>query len=415
MQRFRALERSPDNFRSIDMLAPSKLILLGSVVSLVTMCGCASRYRIVWGDVHGHTTLSDGKGSLDDYFRHARDVAKLDFVIVTDHDFGREAPWRMPPADWDLIQTKADEYTVNGRFVAVAGYEWTSQEKYWTEVQTNLVSERLFPGLPRFYNHKNVYFPARVPYLFSAKDPAYNSPDLLAEAVQKARGLIHNAHPDATSEGRDQFDYAASAVDVIANTEMWPDTIRYRGTNYPMRGEQTVRAFLDQGGRTGFVAGTDTHEGKPEARTAVLVPKLTREAVFAALRRRCNYAVTHARIGLDFRINGHVMGEEVEVAGQPRIVVEVKGTAPIEDVILVRDGVIILSISPQKRNVKLDYVDQSFGGSGYYYVRVTQSDQDEHGNPSRAWSSPIWVRQKRPLLPGAGRGACSILSAAPLS
>lgn len=380
------------------MFAASKLILLAGAASfVVAVCGCASRYRIVWGDMHGHTRLSDGKGSLDDYFRHARDVAKLDFVIVTDHDFGHEAPWRMPRAHWDLTQSKAGEYTVNGRFVALAGYEWTSQEKYWTEVRTNLVSERLFPGTPRFYNHKNVYCPGRIPYLFSAKDPACNSPGLLAETVRQTGGLIHNAHPDATSEGRDQFDYASSASDVIANTEMCPDMIRYRGTNYPMRGEQTVRAFLDRGGRTGFVAGTDTHEGKPAARTAVLVRRLTRAAIFEALRHRRNYAINHARIVLDFRINGRLMGEEVEVKGPPRIVVEVKGTAPIEEVIVVRDGVVIHALNPWKQNVKLDCVDRSFGGASYYYVRVTQSDRDEHGNKSRAWSSPIWVRQRRPL------------------
>ena len=232
--------------------------------------------------------------------------------------------------------------------------------------------------------------------MFSAKDPAYNSPDLLAEAVRKAGGLIHNAHPDATPESRDQFDYAPSASDVIANTEMNPDLIRYRGTNYPVRGEQTVRAFLDRGGQTGFVAGTDTHEGKPEARTAVLVRRLTREAIFDALRHRRNYAVNHARIALDFRINGHVMGEAIEAEGQPRIVVKVNGAAPIEEIIVVRDGAVIHTASPQKRKVKLDYVDQSFAGLSYYYVRVTQSDRDEHGNKSCAWSSPIWVRQGRP-------------------
>ena len=386
------------------MFAKSKLILVAGVAGiLVAQCGCASRYRIVWGDVHGHTGLSDGKGSLDDYFRHARDTAKLDFVIVTDHDFGHEAPWRMPQADWDLIQSKADEYTANGRFVAIAGYEWTSQEKYWTEVKTNVVSERLFPGPPRFYNHKNVYFPARVPYLFSAKDPAYKSPDLLADAVRRAGGLIHNAHPDATPEGRDQFDYSPTASDVIANTELWPDLIRYRGTNYPVRGEQTVRAFLDRGGRTGFVAGTDTHEGKPAARTAVLVHGLTGAAIFDALRHRRNYAVNNARIGLDFRINGHLMGEEVEVEGHPRIVVEVKGTAPIEEVVVVRDGAVIRATSPWKKKTRLDFEDETFGGSSCYYVRVTQSDTDEHANKSCAWSSPIWVQQ-RPAVASPGRG-----------
>jgi hypothetical protein len=35
-----------------------------------------------------------------------------------------------------------------------------------------------------------------------------------------------------------------------------------------------------------------------------------------------------------------------------------------------------------KKNLKLDYVDQSFGGSSYYYVRVTQFDQDEHEHGS---------------------------------
>jgi hypothetical protein len=385
------------------MIAALKLSRLASAAALlVAMSGCAGRYHLVWGDMHGHTRLSDGKGSLDDYFRHARDVAKLDFVIVTDHDFGHEAPWRMPQADWDLTQSKADEYTANGRFVAIAGYEWTSQEKYWTDVRTNLVSERLFQGPPRFYNHKNVYLPARVPHLFSAKDPAYTSPDLLAAAVRTAGGLIHNAHPDATAEGRDQFDYRPAAFDVIANTEMWPDLIRYRGTNYPMHGEQTVRGFLDGGGRTGFVGGSDTHDGKPAARTAVLVPALTRAAIFDALRRRRNYAVNHARIGLDFRINGHLMGEEVEVNGWPRIVVKVNGTAPIEEVILVRDGAVIHALQPGKQKVKLDYLDQCFGGSSYYYVRVTQSDRDEHGNKSCAWSSPIWVRQRRPLAWASG-------------
>jgi hypothetical protein len=228
--------------------------------------------------------------------------------------------------------------------------------------------------------------------LFSSKDTAYHTPDLLADAVRKTGGLIHNAHPDPKPTGRDQFDYAPSAYDVIANTEMWADVIQFGGTNHPTRGEQTVRAFLDRGGRTGFVGGTDTHEGKPAARTAVLVRRLTRAAIFDALRHRRNYAVNHARIELDFRINGHIMGGEVEVKGCPRIVVEVIGTAPIEEVAVVRDGAVIHAINPRKTQARLNCVDRNFGGSSYYYIRVTQSDKDKHGNKSCAWSSPIWAR-----------------------
>jgi len=353
-----------------------------------------AEFLIFWGDVHGHTELSDGRGSVDDYFTYARDIAGLDFVILTDHDFGHAAPWRLPTNHWRLIQNKADEFTVSGRFVAIAGYEWTSQPKYWTEPGKGTIAEGHFPGPARFFNHKIVYLPSGVDYLFSAKEAAFMDPDRLAEAVRQHGGLIHNAHPDAGPGGRDQFDYAASNAAVMANSEMLADNIRYQGTNYPVKGEQTLRAFLNRGGKTGFVGGSDTHEGTPKVRTAVLTHELSRAAIFDALRHRRNYAVSHVRIGLDFRIDGHVMGETIPVSAAPRIVVEVKGTAPIRELALIRNGQILRTRRSSKHFLRFEHVDRSFAGASYYYVRVTQQDQDEHGNPSRAWSSPIWVTSK---------------------
>ena len=57
---------------------------------------------------------------------------------------------------------------------------------------------------------------------------------------------------------------------MIVNTEMHLDTLYYEGKTYRVDIEKTVRGFLDRGGMTGFVGGTDTHEGPPAARTAVL-------------------------------------------------------------------------------------------------------------------------------------------------
>lgn len=371
-------------------------IHLSTLWLLVGVSGpVVAQYQVYWGDVHGHTSISDGKGSLDDFFTYARDVVGLDFVIVTDHDFGNASPWRMPTNQWTLTQAKADQYTINGRFVAVAGYEWTSQPKYWTDVAKGIASERHFPGSPRFYNHKIVYFPARLDYLFSAKDLAYSTPDLLAASVRKQGGLIHNAHPEAGPEGRDQFDYAASNVATIVNTEMLPDTMRYQGTNHPLKGEQTLRAFLKQGGRTGFVGGSDTHERTPAARTAILARELTRASIFDALRHRHNYAITHARIVLDFRINGSVMGEEIETEGPPHIVVDVKGTDRIKEVAIIRNGQVLVTVRPTTQNVHFERMDCSFSDASYYYVRVVQTDTDPHGNLSQAWSSPIWVKKKQ--------------------
>lgn len=365
----------------------SSCFLIGLLGAFLATHPAHAQYHIYWGDMHGHTNISDGKGSLDDYFTYARDVAKLDFVVVSDHDFGNAAPWKMPKQMWTLTQDKADQYTVKGRFVAIAGYEWTSQAKYWTP------AEPLFKGPVKYYNHKNVYFPSRVDYLFSAKDPAYNSPNLLAQAVLKHGGLVHNAHPFG-DESKDQWDYDRAYESVIVNSEMGPDVMRYGGKEYKPGWENHVQQFLNLRRKTGFVAGTDTHEGKPAARTAVLAWELTRPAVFEALHHRRNYAVSNARIILDFKINGHLMGEEIQIEGKPRIVADFQGTDPIQEVVVVRDGVVIHTLNPKARKTRCDFVDKGFTGNSYYYLRVIQADQDEYGNPSHAWSSPIWVRKK---------------------
>jgi len=53
------------------------LLLVASWTFLLLAGPAHGQYRLYWGDVHGHTSISDGKGSLDDYFTFARDVAKL--------------------------------------------------------------------------------------------------------------------------------------------------------------------------------------------------------------------------------------------------------------------------------------------------------------------------------------------------
>ncbi len=378
--------------------------LWGLYTPLVALCTACAPYHVYWGDVHGHTELSDGRGSVADYLDYARNVADLDFVIVTDHDFGHGPPWRMPAETWQQIQATVDAYSVNGTFIAIAGYEWTSAPKYWSDYTPAAESEHLFAGAPMYYNHKNVYFPARGAQLFSAKDAGSRTPDQLATAVQACGGLIQNNHPSAGPEGRDQWAYDPHCGNTITNTEIGPDRATYDGHEYVLDTEQTVRAFLNRGGRTGFVAGSDTHEGHPAARTAVLAGALTRAAIFDALRHRRNYAVSGGRIVLDFRINGHLMGEGISVAGPPRLNVVARGTAPIAEIVIIRDGEVVHAVRPGTKAVDCEFTDSNFAGQSYYYVRVTQSDRDKHGNPSRAWSSPIWVHTvgyRRPESAGA--------------
>ena len=77
--------------------------------------------------------------------------------------------------------------------------------------------------------------------------------------------------------------------------------------------------------------------------------------------------------------------------GDPQLEIEVQGTCAISEIMIIRDGASLHTFTPHAAHMKVSYVDRSFGGNYYYYLRIVQADKDEHGDRSRAWSSPIWV------------------------
>ena len=93
---------------------------------------CQSPYHVYFGNLHSHTSHSDGVASPADAFAFARDSAGLDFLAVTDHIGSFHLVPYVPmntPWQWDNCMSMADSFTVVGSFVGIAGWEWTS-EKY---------------------------------------------------------------------------------------------------------------------------------------------------------------------------------------------------------------------------------------------------------------------------------------------
>lgn len=81
-------------------------------------------YTAYHGNLHSHTSISDGVGSPEDAFNHARDSAHLDFLAVTDH---LEQIY-LDLLGWYETNNAADAATVNNVFVGFAGYEWGSPQ-----------------------------------------------------------------------------------------------------------------------------------------------------------------------------------------------------------------------------------------------------------------------------------------------
>ena len=77
-------------------------------------------------DLHNHTLLSDGDGEAEAAFASMR-AAGLDVAAVTDHAYGPcEAHKTIDDEGWRRLGRLADAADAAGDFVAVRGFEWSS-------------------------------------------------------------------------------------------------------------------------------------------------------------------------------------------------------------------------------------------------------------------------------------------------
>jgi len=62
-------------------------LAIGLVAVLCPMWPAAQpEIAVFFGNLHSHTALSDGSGTPAEAYEHARDVAGLDFLAITEHN-----------------------------------------------------------------------------------------------------------------------------------------------------------------------------------------------------------------------------------------------------------------------------------------------------------------------------------------
>jgi hypothetical protein len=346
----------------------------------VTAAGSDPPQRILWVDLHGHTGLSDGTGTPDDYLRYARDFAALDACAITDHDHYGLTFLDRSPDMWNGIQEAVARFNEPGRFVSLLGYEWTS----W------------------IFGHRHVvYFEDEGP-VFGSVDPESDEPEELWSLLEGRPAITVPHHPGGGPIAIDWEvapDPVLEPVVEITSVHGTSECLRCPASIYsPVEGA-FVRDALGRGYRLGIVGSGDTHDGHPgvgapENATvglaAVLAESLDRDAILEALRARRVYATSGPRIVLGFAVSGAGMGEVLRVAGPklPReIAVSVVGTGTIERLDLVKSGELLLSVAGEGRDsleIRARDADPIQPGE-YVYVRVLQEDG------GLAWSSPVFV------------------------
>ena len=122
-------------------------------------------------------------------------------------------------------------------------------------------------------------------------------------------------------------------------------------------------------------------------RAKVAVLFTSRESIWEALWNRRCYGTSGARIYLDFRVDGALMGSVLDASHtEPEIEVTVVGTEPVVLIEVLRGSEVIRRHTGIAEEAHLVFTDDDLPAAGaYYYVRVTQADDE------MAWSSPIWI------------------------
>jgi hypothetical protein len=348
-----------------------------------------------WGDIHSHTDFShDAYGFAKAAFDHARDIARLDFYGTTDHTYAHGVEYT--PSEWEKTRRLVSEYYQPGKFVTLLSYEWTI----------------IAP-----YGHHNVYFRGTEEEILRGKD--YPTLEELWAALEDKEALTI---PHSTGKRFTTGPSGSTAVDWSYGNEQLQTTVEiyskhgqseYYDPDHPLSyenlslhgtsvaGPHYAQDAWAAGQQLGVIASTDDHSARPgqphRGLAAVYVEDLTREAIFDAIAAKHTYATTGQRILLDFKVDGHMMGESytVTLPHSPAIEVRVVGTDLLDFVEVVKyDGItytVPYSVTqPGSREVCFTYVDSDFKHAGLYYVRLQQVNEVE-GRIVMAWSSPVWV------------------------
>jgi hypothetical protein len=337
---------------------------------------------LLWGDLHGHTLFSDGRGTVEEYYEFGERFSGLDFCAVSDHAF------ELVDEMWEHSKAVTNRCYKPGRFVTFNAYEWSGNGDVGGDHNVYFLEDD-----PPLYRSDNYYDPRNL-QVYHGRDPKLHHVEGVFEALEKRI--------------RDKDVFCIPHWGGRHGNPKWhrPTVQRLIEVfSEHRRSEDWTNTFLTQGHRLGVIASTDNHYGNPGhgylrptyqwdrqeigmAAVAVHAAERTRESIFRALYDRRTYATSGDRIRLDFHCDGHPMGSEYRTDTPPVIDVEVAGTAPVRRVEIKRNSeTVYVDEQPDRPAASFRWRDVDFQADRpcYYYIRVIQSNHEE------AISSPIWV------------------------
>ncbi len=350
----------------------------------------AQRYNVYYGNIHAHTSYSDGcKDSAEtgvktpaDAFRFARESAHLDFLGISEHNHSQAG---MQLASYAKGLADADALNENGRFVCLYGMEYGVISKGGHIVIYG--SDKLI-GWER--NNYDVY---------SAKSDYASLFRILAANPHVFATL---AHPEPTHFS----DLAAQGYNLTADQAICGVAISSgpafsKKTDYSDKPSPRFYSYYKTLLSKGYIVGPtidhDNHNttfGRMSAtRTAVLAQTLHRDSIIAAYKANRFYATEDWNVKVDFTLNGMPLGSYSKNKGTLQLTVTVTDPDPTDAIKSIKvlygkpgTGQMPTVLARSATDTLSKTVTLAPGNAFYYYVEIVQQDGD------RIYTSPIWAK-----------------------
>ena len=341
-------------------------------------------YQLYFGQLHAHTNISDGAGSVTEAFQHASQVDNLDFLAVTDHSnsFDNEGNSQVDlgtdltgiSSEWAQGHAAAAAVT-DEDFVGLYGFEMT-----WSDGFGHINTF----NTPGFESRSNSEFGNK-----SGSTEGYqNYYDKLVEVEDS---LSQFNHPGTTFGDFQDFAFYDPQVDQrITLIEVGNGEGAIGSSGYFPSYEYYTRA-LDKGWHVAPTNNQDNHKGNwgdsNTARSVVLASGLTEEGIYDAIRNYRVYATEDNDLSILYDLNGNAMGsilskqDAVEITAQ---ISDPTDTADMKVEVIVNGGLVLDSqtLTDGKGTVTFTFDSNDYS---YYYLRVTQADQNI------AVTAPVWT------------------------
>ena len=342
-------------------------------------------YQLYFGQLHAHTNISDGAGSVTEAFQHASQVENLDFLAVTDHSnsFDNESDSQVDLGA-DLTNV-SDEWkqgheaaaAVTGKdFVGLYGFEMT-----WSDGFGHINTF----NTPGFESRSNSEFGNKS----GATEGYQNYYDKLV-AVEDSLSQFN--HPGTTFGDFQDFAFYDPQVDQrITLIEVGNGEGAIGSSGYFPSYEYYTRA-LDKGWHVAPTNNQDNHKGNwgdsNTARSVVLASDLTEEGIYDAIRNYRVYATEDNDLSILYALNGNAMGsilskQENGVTLTAQIS-DPTDTGDMKVEVIVNGGLVIgtQTVTGGSGTVTFHFDSNEYS---YYYLRITQADQNI------AVTAPVWT------------------------